>query len=207
MTRMIDRPVAAPQMRRSQRDVLVQQLHAIDLFSKERAAAQLTEHAVGQSRESRMDLERRLEVLRRQHQAIIAQTEAQLKMSVAVLRNEVEPRIVIAHRNEWFVSKVTGVLAQEGVRVAALVENGADAVGAALAEQPELVLVEEKLAMVPGEQVVRDIRRYCPDTAVAAQVGYSDSVGALLEAGARAVLTRQVPPPEVASRLLQLLAI
>lgn len=206
MTRMIDRPVSAPQLRRSQRTLLVQQLHAIDLFTKERAAAELTEHAAERSRESQMDLERRLEVLRRQHQAIIAQTHAQLKMSVAVLRTEVEPRIVIGHRNEWFVSKVTGVLALEGVRVAALVDNGADAVGAALSEQPELVLIEDKLAMVPGEHVVRDIRRYCPDTAVTAQADYSDSAGTLLDAGARAVFTRRIPPPEVASRLLELLS-
>ena len=60
--------------------------------------------------------------------------------------------------------------------------------------------------MVPGEQVVRDVRSYCPDTVVAAQVAYGDRVGALLHAGASAVFTRRVPPLDAARSMLELLA-
>ena len=93
-----------------------------------------------------------------------------------------------------------------GLEIVASVENGADAVGAALAEQPDLLFVEDKIAMVPGEEVLREMRRYCPDTVLAAQVDDSDRMGVLLEAGARAVFTRQLRPDDVADRLQELLA-
>lgn len=205
MTRMLDRPTASgPATQRTQLDVVAEQLAAIEMFNRARAAAESAERAQARTREARMDAERRLEVLRRQHEAIVVQTDRQLRMSAGLLRTSVEPRIVIAHRNEWFTGKLEGLLTEQGVRVAARLDNGADAIGAALCEQPELVLVEDKLAMVPGEDVVREIRRYCPTTVIAAHVDYSDRVGSLLEAGASAVYTRQVPPSDVAEALLEL---
>lgn len=205
MTRMIDRPsTVEPQPQRDPVELVARQLRAIEMFTKARAAAELAQQAKGRAREARMDAERRLDVLRREHQAIVAQTHAQLTMSTSLLTTSVQPRIVVAHRNEWFVSKLSAVLAEHGVRVAAQVDNGAEAVGAALSEQPDLVLVEDKLAMLPGEEVVREIRSYCPDSVVAVHADYNDRVGVLLEAGARAVYTRQVPPADVAMALLDL---
>lgn len=39
---------------------------------------------------------------------------------------------------------------------------------------------------------------------VAAHADYNDRVGVLLDAGARAVFTRQIPPADVAAALLEL---
>ena len=182
------------------------QLHAIEAFNAARRTAEQAAAAAGRSREMRMDADRTLEVIRREHQAIIARTEVQLRESAALLRATSGRRVVLAHRNAWFVGKVSELLRDNGFAIVAAVDNGADAVGTAVAEQPDLLLVEDRLAMVPGEHVVREVRRYCSDALIAAQVDYGDRVGALLEAGASAVFTRQIPPADVARRLRGLFA-
>lgn len=196
--------VHEPAGRLSELDLASRQLDAITRFTLSQRIAQEAAATAARSRELRMDSERALEVMRREHDAVISRAHEQLRRSGEVLRRTGRRRIVLAHRSEWFVDKVSDVLQAAGWDVVARLDNGADAVGLAVAEQPELVLVEDTLAMLPGEQVVREVRQFCPHTLVAAQVPYSDRVGALLEAGAVEVFTRQVPPADVASRLLEL---
>ena len=181
-----------------------QQLAAIERFTAARRMAEDAAAAAARSREMRMDTARALEVVRRQHEAVIARSHEQLRRTGDLLRGHAQRRAVLAHRNEWFLGKVSGVLAQRGITVVAAVDNGADVVGLAVAEQPDLVLVEDTLAMVPGEQVVRDVREYCPAAVIGAQVAYGDRIGALLEAGASTVFTRRTPPVDVAEELLGL---
>jgi hypothetical protein len=196
----------APSWRpRSQLDLAAQQLQAIRRFNDARHTAEAATASVARSREMRMDVTRSLEVLRREHDAVVRRAHEQLCLTGALLRGTPERRVVIAHRNEWFVGKVAHALQDQGVLVVAQVDNGADAVGIAVAEQPDLLMVEDTLAMVPGEQVVRDVRSYCPDTLVAAQVANGDRVGPLLHAGAAAVFTRQVPPLDAVRSMLALL--
>ena len=190
---------------RSELDLAAQQLQAIARFNDARRMAEAAAAAVARSRELRMDVSRSLEVLRREHDAVVQRAHEQLRVTGALLRSTPERRVLIAHRNEWFAGKVAHGLQDRGLLVVARVDNGADAVGIAVAEQPDLVVVEDTLAMVPGEQVVRDVRDYCPDAVVAAQVAYGDRVDALLEAGASAVFTRNVPPLDVVERVVELL--
>ena len=191
---------------RTQVELVAQQVAAIDQFHRARQAAQQAEAAAGRSREMRMDSERRLEVLRRQHDAVIARAAAQLETSGRPLGQSAPPRALLAHRNEWFLDRVSGVLRERGVDVLARLDNGADAIGAAIADQPDLLLVEDTLAMVPGEEVVREVLRYCSGTAVVAQVAYADGMGPMLDAGAVAVHTRRVPPADVAVTMVDLVA-
>ncbi len=200
----IDRP-HVPAARRSELDLAARQLQAITRFNDARRMAEEAAAAVVRSREMRMDVTRSLEVLRREHDAVVARAHEQLRVTGSLLGGTPERRVVIAHRNEWFVRKVAHALQDRGVLVVATVDNGADAVGIAVAEQPDLLVVEDTLAMVPGEQVVRDVRSYCPDTLVAAQVAYGDRVGPLLHAGAAAVFTRTVPPLDAVETMLELL--
>jgi hypothetical protein len=65
--------------------------------------------------------------------------------------------------------------------------------------------VEDALPMTTGVEVVRQVGRFSPGTAVAAQVAYADGMAALLDAGAAAVFVRSVPPLEVADGLLEML--
>lgn len=154
-----------------------------------------------------MDSARRMEVLRREHQAVVARAHEQLRATGDVLRAGAGAgRVVLAHRSEWFVDRVAAALAGRGLDVVARLDNGADAVGLTLCEQPDLVLVEDALAMVPGEEVVRELVGLCPRTQIVAQCAYGDRVGPLLEAGATAVYTRQIPPADVAAGIATLVA-
>ena len=67
----------------------------------------------------------------------------------------------------WFLAKVTCALADHGVQVVASTDNGADAVGTIVAEQPDLVLIEDTLSMLAAVQVIREVRRFSPETVIA----------------------------------------
>lgn len=181
------------------------QLEAIDAWNRARAIAERAGRNAATSREMRMDADRRLEVMRAQHEAIVARTARALESSVRVMRRSAPVRAVVAHRNEWFVDRLCADLVGRGVEVVGRSDNGAEAVGVCVAEQPDLVVVEERLAMVPGEAVVRDVRRFSPDAVIAAQVAYEDGIDSMLQAGATTVYTRRVPPLDVSADLLRLL--
>lgn len=157
------------------------------------------------SREQRLDLSRRMDVLRAQHAAIVERSDAQLRATALVLRHSSRPRVLVVHRNEWFRDKVSSALLERDVEVIGRLSNGAEAVGVVVAEQPDLVLVEDALPMLTGELVVRQVREYVPWTTVAAQVAHEDGVAAMLEAGAAAAWPRRVPPADVVEGLLALL--
>ena len=191
-------PDAEPAAHLAEVELALRQVRAIDAFNAARRMAEAAAEATARTREARMDAARTLEVLRRQHEALVARSHEQLRRTGDLLGRRSKPRAVLAHRNEWYVGVVAASLEERGLTVVAQVDNGADAVGLVLAEQPELLLVEDSLAMLAGEQVVREVRPLCSPLVVAAQVPYSDRVGALLDAGADAVFTRAVPPREVA---------
>ncbi len=188
----------------NERDLVARQLEAVEAFHRARRLAERAEQAAGRSREMRLDASRRLDVLRREHAALIARSQQQLASSLRL--SGPGCRVVLAHRNEWFVGVVADLVRARGLDVVAEVDNGADAVGTVVAEQPDLLLVEDLLAMLPGEQVVREVVRFSPSTLVVAQVAYGDRVGDLLDAGADAVVTRQVPPREVAQKMWELVS-
>ena len=183
------------------------QLAQLDAFHKARRITEQAAAAAAASRERRMDSARRLEILRREHEAILERTELALRRSGQPLRCA-SPTAIVAHRQEWFTGKVTEALRSRGVEVLAHTDVGADAVGWAVVEQPDLVLVDDTLAMLPGEDVVREIRRYCPgSTVIGALVPYSDRVGAMLDAGASTVHVRSIPPAQVVDELVALLPV
>ena len=191
---------------RSEVDVTAQQLAAIQGFTRARRVVEEAATVIGRTREMRMDTDRRLEVVRREHEALIARTDAQLRASGGLLASRAEHTVLLAHRNAWFLDRVEEGLAASGLRVVARLDNGADAVGAAVAEQPDVLLVEEMLAMVPGDQVLRDVRRWCPTTQVLAQVMHGDHVRRFVDAGASVVVTRAARPGDVARALTELVS-
>lgn len=206
MTRIDEQAQMRPSYRaRTPVELTAQQLAGIDRFHVARHVEDAAAGAASLSREERLTRDRERDVVRREQEAIVARCEHQLRHSGHVMSLHARRRVVLAHRSPWFVAKVAALLAEHDVYVVASLDNGADAVGAVVAEQPDLLLVEDSLAMVTGEQVIRDVRLFSPDTVSVAHVAYSDRVGALLEAGARAVFTRQIPPADVAEALLELL--
>jgi CheY-like chemotaxis protein len=195
----------APDWRpRSELALAEQQLRAVELFHRTRQVREQAAGDAARSRELRMDAARSIEVLRRQHDALVSRADEHLRASGRLLRSTAERRVVLAHRNDWLVRTVTQALEDRGVRIVAHTDNGADAVGLVVAEQPDLVLVEDTLAMVAGLEVVREIRRFAPDTVVAAQVAHGSRAEQLLDAGATAVFTRQMTPRSIAQAVLEL---
>jgi hypothetical protein len=155
------------------------------------------------SREARLDVSRRRDVLRRQHEAIVRRTEQDLTGAERVVPSAAPPpRAVLAHRSEWFRDKVGQALTGRRISVVAELDNGADAVGVCVAEQPDLLLVEDKLVMLNGEEVLRQVDRFSPATLAVAQVSHDEQVHRLLHAGARAAYTRRIPPQDVAEQMV-----
>ncbi len=191
---------------RTELDLVGQQLRAIDQFNRARHDREQAAAARSRTREMRLDASRSLQVLRRQHDAVVAQAHAQLRASGDVLHGTAQRRVVLAHRSEWFLREVARGLRESGVCVVAQVDNGADAVGLLVAEQPDLVLVEDALAMARGDDVVREAREFAPDTLVGVHVGSDDRLRPLREAGAALVLPRLTRPRDVAAGVLALLA-
>src|SRR5689334_9612201 len=192
---------------RLQAEVLADQLRGIAAWNAARRTIERSDQeAAAGSREMRLDLDRRMEVVRRQHEALVRRTEEQLAASARVLRATAPPRALVVHRNEWFKDKLIDCLMDAGVDVVGRLENGADAVGVAVAEQPDLLVVEDKLPMISGEEVVRQVRRFCPSTMSVVQVSYDDAVASALEAGAHSAFTRRVPPADVARELCRLVS-
>jgi CheY-like chemotaxis protein len=194
---------------RLETEVLADQLRGISAWNAARRAIEMAENAAessARSREMRLDLDRRMEVIRREHEALIRRTEEQLAASARVLRTIAPARAIVVHRNEWFKDKLIDGLIDGGIDVIGRLENGADGVGVAVAEQPDLLVVEDKLPMISGEEVVRQVRQFSPRTIAVVQVSYDDAVASALEAGARTAFTRRVPPAEVAREICLLVA-
>ncbi|MCU1692203.1 MAG: hypothetical protein JWM64_1294 [Frankiales bacterium] len=192
-----------PDLNTDPADLTARRRDAVARFQAARQVAEQAAMSSHRSREMRLDATRRLDVLQRQQKALLTRALEQVERSGELLSNR--PRVVLAHSKAWFATSVTGLLRARTVDVVAQLDNGADVVGLAVAEQPDLVLVEDRLAMVPGEEVVRALRQYCPRTLVVAQAAGSERIGVLLDAGAQTVLGAQVRPAEVADRLSELL--
>jgi CheY-like chemotaxis protein len=181
------------------------QLAAIDALTRTCRDVHVWAAEAG-SRETRLDRARRLDVLRRQHRALVEATERQLRDTGDPLSSAPAPRVVVAHRNDWFKDKVGQGLRTRCMQVVAELSNGADAVGVVLAEQPELLLLEDKLPMLGALEVLAEVRRWAPQTLVAVQVANDWEIGAFLEAGACTAFTRRIPPADIADALCSMLA-
>jgi CheY-like chemotaxis protein len=195
------------EMGRSSLAMLVaRQVEAMDAWNAARAKREAMYTAqTGASREARLDWARRLDALHRAHDAMLARTADFLACQGDLILTPLPRRAVVAHRQEWFVRQVTEGLREHGITVLAATENGADALGMVVAEQPDLLLVEDKLAMLSGAELVAEAALFAPHTIVAVQVPDSDGVCRMLDAGARNAFARQVPPADIADTLAQML--
>ena len=164
---------------------------------------QLLAPADGGSREQDLDAARERDVVRAMQGALSDRLADASTGDRAVGAGG--PTAVVAHRDGWYGGRIAEALAGSGVHVLAVLQDGAQAVGVAVAEQPDLVVVEDRLPTLSGPRAVRAVRRWCEAAKVAAQIDHPDRRGDLLDAGAHAVFTRRDAPPDVAAVLLALL--
>jgi CheY-like chemotaxis protein len=192
---------------RSPVELLADQLAAVDAWNAARRAAERELAEAGATREGGLDARRRLAAVRRETDALRARSEHALRSSGELLRTLGRPRALLVHRQEWLRRALGTALEAEGVEVLASLEDGAEGVGWAVAEQPDLLLVEELLPTVSGVEVVRRTRSFSPRTVVVAQVGHEGGVPTMLDAGAHLALPRRVPPAELSRALLDAVSV
>lgn len=184
-------------------EVLARQLDALDAFAAHRRAALASPEPA--SREQRMDVQRQHAALAARQAALVARLDALWQASDHPMQC-VRPTALIAHRHPWFAQRLARLLAERGMTVLGTTASGPEAVGWAVADVPDVVVVGDTLETLPGETVVRELRRYCPTTLVVAQVATADQVGTMLHAGAGSVHSPAVPPADVAEAVLAGLA-
>lgn len=185
--------------------LLLRQLEGIDSWNCARRERQQTTVASDLSRDARVDTARQLQALDRAHRALVARLDTVLAVDPQALRGPAGPCAVLIHRQQWFVERLTDALADLGVSVVGVLDDGADAVGVLVADQPDLALVEESLPTMTGRQVIAEARRFCPATAMVAQVADGGHIGGVLDAGARAAFTRRLRPADAAEQMCALL--
>lgn len=183
--------------------LLCEQLAALSRWHAHRRTTEEIVELRGMNRELRLDLGRRQMARARQHVALLARVATQLETGERLLRHR-PPRAVLVHRREWLRAKVAAELAGQGVQVVAELDDGADGVGVTIAEQPDLLLVEDALPTMSGVEVLRAVREFSPRTRLAAQVENELALPALVAAGASTVFTRRTSPTDIARELLAL---
>ena len=142
------------------------------------------------------------EGLDRQRRALAARTSEQLALAGAPLQPCLPRRLVLGHRSDWFAEKLERALCGTDVLLVSRVADADEAVGCVVAEQPDLLLVEDELPGLSTVALLQDVLRYSRHCAVGVQVQDGDRAGRLLDAGAAYVWHRQVLPAEVAQQLV-----
>lgn len=165
-------------------------------------AAQSREHIESARRENRevqTEARRRIAALRRVNVALLERSQLSIVASQRALEI---PRVVVVHRQEWMRRQLGLALTEQGLLVVATCDDGADCLGIAVAEQPDLVVVESRLPSFPAVDLLGSLREFSPRSFLAAQTESDDDVQKLIDAGASAVFSRRIPVPDACGRLV-----
>ena len=187
-------------------ELLEDQLEGLSNWHRDRHRRMQAAEAAHDTREQRLDLRRRMEALRRAQAALLARADDSIEGSVELLR-QAPARGLLAHRSEWMRHKLALGLEELGVAVVAELDNGADALGVTIFEQPDLLIVEDRLPSMTGLEVVRSVRELAPKTLVVAQVEDDRDGARMLDAGAEAVFDRRIPPQLVVEQVIEQLRV
>ncbi len=185
-------------------DLVVAQVAGIDAWRREQRSLDLQE-VVARSREMRLDAARRRDARRRESDAVLRRAQEHLEASVYVLTVCSPRRAVVAHRSDWWRRGLGRELELAGIAVVASGSDGADALGVAVVEQPDLLVLEDLLPTLSGTDVARRARTLFPDTLVALHASDREAEAGARGAGAHLVFPRQTAPALVAQQVLRVL--
>ncbi len=158
----------------------------------------------GAAREARMELDRREAVRQRERAALLARAAVQQESPEP---GPERPRAVVVHRAPWMREALRRELERAGVEVVELHEDGAAGLGSVVAEQPDLVVVQEQLPWKDGLEVVREVRRFAPSARIAVHLDRPAGQQGAREAGADAVFARSTRPADMVGQLVSLVAV
>lgn len=203
----VDRDLVVVGAARSPRplDVLLAaQLAGIDAWHRRLHEARAAAQTPGLSREQRLDAARRLDVRLREQAALRAHAGSEHDCPFPLLQGGERLTAVVVHRHAWTRQQLVRGLSAAGAHVLDVGDNGADAVGTCVSAQPSVLVVDDRLAMRSGAEVLAEVRPLCPGTLLAGYVDHQPGVGQLLDAGAHLVSTRRVAPVDDVARLHEL---
>ncbi len=187
--------------------LLLRQIEGIDAWNRARQSRERALRSGPGSRQDRLEAARRIDMLAHAHATVLARASSDLAEQPTPLAGVVGRRAVVAHRHLWFADKLSQGLEAGGVDVIGSSDNGAEALGVVVAEQPDLLAFGDALLMVTAVELLSEVALFAPATLRAVQVSNSNGVGLMLDTGAHSVFTQQVPPQEMADHLLALLAL
>lgn len=170
------------------------QVRGIDAFACWRRAVE----ADG-GREHALDAASRPVALRRMHEAVVAQADR----PVAGPWGDLSRTALLVVSDASFGRAVRRLLEEQGVSVIGVTAIGPEAVGWAVAQQPDLLVIEASLIELDGEDTVRHVRRFCPHATIAARVEHSSAISDMLDAGADASYVRSVSAADLVRELVQ----
>jgi hypothetical protein len=185
--------------------LLLRQVEGIDAWNRARQSRERALRSGPVSRQDRLHAARRIDMLAHAHATVLARASSDLAEQPTPLAGVVGRRAVVAHRQLWFTDKLSQGLDAGGVDVIGVSDNGAEALGVVVAEQPNLLVLGDALVMLTAVELLSEVALFAPATLRAVQVSNSNGVGLMLDAGAHSVSTQQVPPQEMADHLLALL--
>ncbi|HVM18685.1 MAG TPA: hypothetical protein VM433_03620 [Mycobacteriales bacterium] len=185
--------------------LLLRQVEGIDAWNLARQARERVLHAGPLSRQEQFEARRRIDLLAHAHATVLACASSDLAKQPAALGGAIGRRAVVAHRHLHFADRLSQALSARGVQVIGASENGAEALGVVVAEQPDLLVIGDALVMLSAAELLSEVALFAPSTFRAVQVSNSNGVGLMLDAGAHSVFTRQLSQEETADQLLALL--
>ena len=178
----------------------VDQVQAVDAWLSARRDRERLLHHVPTSRDQRLDVAREVDALRTTHEAIKG---CCARASDPGSRRPPGATAVVAHRHAWFADELAVLLEEQGAVVLVCTDNGAEALGTVVAEQPDVLLAGDRLAMVPGRALLAATRDYSPGT-LRALYASDQRQADVLRAVADAVFLRPHPPGVLAAALVAL---
>ncbi|MCU1588511.1 MAG: hypothetical protein JWN31_2004 [Frankiales bacterium] len=202
MTQMRYRP--GRYVARSASELEQDRLAGVNAWNESARLLEASESARQENRQAGTEARRRIEALRRTNAALLRRSTAAADASVEIIGKPV-PRAVVVHRLEWMRGRLATCLMANDIDVVATEDDGADALGITIAEQPDLLVVEDRLPSVPAEELLTRLQEFAPRTLVATQVEHDSDADLMLAAGAAAVFNRRVPPAQVCAQLAEFL--
>ncbi|MCU1693036.1 MAG: hypothetical protein JWM64_2127 [Frankiales bacterium] len=204
-TRCLPAPAAPLGFR--QRDELTletQRLGAIDRLHALQRTTAAAQQSATRSRTQREATARRQGVLLSQNAALQAHAAEHLVLTAQLLVAH-KPRVVLAHADAGFRGLLAEALHERGLQVVSCTSDGAQTVGVCLAEQPDLLVLQDGLP--DGTGVVEEVLAGCPATLVVAQAERGARELLLRDAGATYVFPEGTAPSSVSEDLRRLVGV
>ena len=112
-------------------------------------------------------------------------------------------RVLLCDDHQVFVEALAGLLEADGLEVVQIVGRVGDAVAAAMAQRPDVVLMDYELPDGDGVGATRAIKAVVPDTHVVLLTSNADEdvLVAAIEAGASGFVTKHKPAAEVTAAI------